>query len=125
MQYGHARICSIERKAEEEGWLPSGEGSGERGEMALHYAHPSELMLIRKIVQLPETVELVATTLQPHHYTTYARDVTQAFSKFYEDCRIKGSAPAVIHARLQLARAAQIALAKTLRLMGMTAPERM
>lgn len=82
-------------------------------------------MLIRKILELPEVVELVAKTLQPHHYTTYARDVTQAFSKFYEDCRIKGSAPAIIHARLQLARAAQITLAKTLRLMGMTAPERM
>lgn len=124
VQYGHARICSIERKAEEESWLDR-EANPQSTTSNLHYEHPSELMLIRKILELPEVVELVAKTLQPHHYTTYARDVTQAFSKFYEDCRIKGSAPAVIHARLQLARAAQIALAKTLRLMGMTAPERM
>ncbi len=124
VQYGHARICSIERKAEEESWLDR-EANPQFTTSNLHYEHPSELMLIRKILELPEVVELVAKTLQPHHYTTYARDVTQAFSKFYEDCRIKGSAPAVIHARLQLARAAQIALAKTLRLMGMTAPERM
>jgi arginyl-tRNA synthetase len=133
VQYGHARICSIERKAEEEGWLANGgekrEGSGETSLHSslstLHFDHPSELMLIRKILELPEVVELVARTLQPHHYTTYARDVTQAFSKFYEDCRIKGSPPAVIHARLQLARAAQLTLAKALKLMGMTAPERM
>lgn len=124
VQYGHARICSIERKAEEESWLDR-EANPQSTTSNLHYEHPSELMLIRKILELPEVVELVAKTLQPHHYTTYARDVTQAFSKFYEDCRIKGSAPAVIHARLQLARAAQITLAKTLRLMGMTAPERM
>lgn len=131
VQYGHARICSIERKAEEEGWL-SGDSSlqneieNPQSEIQnLQYEHPSELLLIRKILELPEVVELVARTLQPHHYTTYARDVTQAFSKFYEDCRIKGSEPAVIHARLQLARAAQLTLAKTLKLMGMTAPERM
>jgi arginyl-tRNA synthetase len=133
VQYGHARICSIERKAEEENWLAEG---GERRveseeptlhspPSTLHFDHPSELMLIRKILELPEVVELVAKTLQPHHYTTYAREVTQVFSKFYEDCRIKGSEPAVIHARLQLARAAQLTLAKTLKLMGMTAPERM
>jgi arginyl-tRNA synthetase len=131
VQYGHARICSIERKAEEESWL-TGDWRSEPGDSPaqskiqnLHYDHPSELMLIRKILELPEVVELVARTLQPHHYTTYAREVTQMFSKFYEDCRIKGSAPAVIHARLQLARAARLTLAKTLRLMGMTAPERM
>lgn len=138
VQYGHARICSIERKAVEENWL-NGDWRLEISDSTaqspipnhqslisnLSYEHPSELMLIRKILELPEVVELVAKTLQPHHYTTYARDVTQAFSKFYEDCRIKGSAPAVIHARLQLARAAQLTLAKTLKLMGMTAPERM
>jgi arginyl-tRNA synthetase len=118
VQYGHARICSIEAKAKEEGW-PVDEHA------PLAYVHPSELALIGKLLQLPEVVELVATSLQPHHYTTYAREVTQAFSKFYEDCRIKGSPPAVAHARLQLARAARLTLAKALKLMGMTAPERM
>jgi arginyl-tRNA synthetase len=118
VQYGHARICSIEAKAKEEGWPVD-----ERAPLA--YEHPSELALIGKLLQLPEVVELVATSLQPHHYTTYAREVTQAFSKFYEDCRIKGSPPAVAHARLQLARAARLTLAKALKLMGMTAPERM
>jgi arginyl-tRNA synthetase len=122
VQYGHARICSIERKAAEEKWLPPIPNSEFR---IPNYEHPSELMLIRKVLQLPEIVELVAATLQPHHYTTYAREVTQAFSKFYEDCRIKGSEPAVVFARLQLARAARLTLAKTLRLMGMSTPERM
>ncbi|MCS6848690.1 MAG: arginine--tRNA ligase [Anaerolineae bacterium] len=132
VQYGHARICSIERKAAEEGW-DQGSGVGGQGSEAISSPltpHPStltsvELALIRKLLQLPEVVELVATTLQPHHYTTYAREVTQAFSKFYEECRIKGSPPDVAHARMKLARATRLTLAKTLKLMGMNAPERM
>ncbi|MFC1464276.1 MAG: arginine--tRNA ligase [Candidatus Brachytrichaceae bacterium NZ_4S206] len=123
VQYGHARICSIERKAVEENWRAE-IGDWESNGSAI-YEHPAELALIRKLLQLPEVVELVATTLQPHHYTTYAREVTQAFSKFYEECRIKGSPPDVARARMRLARAARLTLAKTLRLMGMTAPERM
>jgi len=123
VQYGHARICSIERKAKEEGWLPDA-GPASEGS-TLNFEHPSELALIRRLLQLPEIVELVTNTLQPHHFTTYAREVTQAFSKFYEDCRIKGAPPEVAFARLQLAQATRVTLAKTLTLMGMSAPERM
>jgi len=119
IQYGHARICSLERKALEEGWTIAAPSNG------LRYDHPSEQALIRKLMQLPEVIELVATTLQPHHYTTYAREVAGAFSKFYEDCRIKGASPEVAYARLALARATRLTLARTLNLMGMSAPDRM
>ncbi len=119
IQYGHARICSLERRALEEGWAVVAPSDG------LRYDHPSEHALIRKLMQLPEIIELVATTLQPHHYTTYAREVAGAFSKFYEDCRIKGAPPEVAHARLTLARATRLTLARTLSLMGMSAPDRM
>lgn len=118
VQYGHARICSIEAKAREEQWAIDPTAP-------LHYDHPAELALIAKLIELPEVVHLVATSLQPHHYTTYAREVAQAFSKFYEECRIKGAPPDQAFARLQLARATRLTLAKTLRLMGMSAPERM
>ena len=119
IQYGHARICSLERKALEEGWTIAAPSNG------LCYDHPSEQALIRKLMQLPEIIELVAATLQPHHYTTYAREVAGAFSKFYEDCRIKGASPEVAYARLALARATRLTLARTLNLMGMSAPDRM
>ena len=118
VQYGHARTCSIERKAEEEGW-PMDRTA------ALVYEHPSELMLIRKIMLLPEMVELIAQSLQPHHYTTYARELAQAFSKFYEDCRIKDSPPDIVYRRLQLVHAVRLTLAKVLRLMGMSTPQKM
>ncbi|HQX76398.1 MAG TPA: DALR anticodon-binding domain-containing protein, partial [Thermoflexales bacterium] len=76
---------------------------------------------------LPEVVELVTQTLQPHHLTGYAQSLATAFSKFYDDCPvIREDVPAdVMRARLKLAHAARIALAKSLHLMGMTAPERM
>jgi arginyl-tRNA synthetase len=51
--------------------------------------------------------------------------VAGAFSKFYEDCRIKGTDAEIAFARLQLARAARLTLWRVLRLMGMSAPERM
>ena len=118
VQYGHARICSIERKAEEEHWPIN-------PNPPMVFTEPSALALIRKLLELPEVVELVATHLQPHHYTTYAREVAQAFSRFYDECRIKDSPPDVAGARLKLARAARFTLAKVLSLMGMSAPERM
>lgn len=120
-QYAHARICSIFRKAAE----AMSEGAGARERRSAEYAHPSELNLIRRLLELPEVVELVATTLQPHHLTTYAQSLAATFNAFYRDCRIIGEAPAVFAARMKLARASQITLARALGLMGMSAPERM
>lgn len=118
VQYGHARTCSIERKAADENWSVNSAAT-------LQYEHPAEQMLISKVLELPEVVELVATSLQPHHYTTYAREVTQTFSTFYEACRIKDSPPDVAYRRLQLVHAVRQTLAKVLRLMGMSTPEKM
>lgn len=121
-QYAHARICSIFRKAAES----SGTGEAEsRSAREWTYEHPSELNLIRRLLELPEVVELVATSLQPHHLTTYAQSLAATFNAFYRDCRIIGEAPDVYAARLKLAQASRITLARALGLMGMSAPERM
>ncbi len=118
VQYGHARICSIERRVQEEAW-PVNMSAPVAVRMT------SEFALVRKLLELPEIVETVAGLLQPHHYTTYARELAQAFSKFYDECRIKDSPPDVAGSRLKLARAARLTLAKVLALMGMSTPERM
>ncbi len=126
-QYAHARICSIFRKAAEVMGEEAGQQTSatERESGSYEYAHPGELNLIRKLLELPEVVELVATSLQPHHFTTYAQSLAATFNAFYRDCRIIGEAPAVYAARIKLARASQITLARALGLMGMSAPERM
>lgn len=118
VQYGHARIASIFRKAEQE-------GASMTGGALLLLNHPSELALIRQMLRLREIVALAAETLSPHPLTYYAQELATAFHGFYRDCRVVGDDPALTAARLKLVRAAQFTLANTLRLMGMSAPEQM
>jgi len=84
-----------------------------------------ELILVRKLLLLPELVETVARTLEPHHLPYYAQDLATVFHSFYKQCRVVSQNKALTRARLKLVEAAKIILAKTLHLMGMTAPERM
>lgn len=118
VQYGHARIASIFRKAEEEGASMAG------GDVSL-LVHPSELELIRQMLRLQEVVAHAAQNLAPHPLTYYAQELATAFHAFYRDCRVVSEDPALTAARLKLVKAAKITLANTLHLMGMTAPERM
>ncbi len=127
VQYAHARISSILRKAREEsGDNKAGAARQSQSTGAgYQFAHPSELALIRKLLELEEVVEQVATQLQPHHFTTYAQSLATTFSAFYRDCRVLGEAPEVSAARMKLVQATRATLARTLALMGMSAPERM
>jgi arginyl-tRNA synthetase len=87
-----------------------------------------ELALIRRMLMLPEVLELAATNLAPHHLAPYAQELASQFHVFYRDCRVVSSDPAdrkLTMSRLKLVRAAQVVLARTLHLMGMTAPEQM
>jgi arginyl-tRNA synthetase len=124
VQYAHARIASILRKASEV--------------LAAHFAelpqepdvqlltHPAELALIRKMLELPVIIEQAVRDLAPHHLTYYAQDLASTFSIFYRDCKVvDAEAPALTAARLMLCRSAKIVLARTLQLMGMTTPEAM
>jgi arginyl-tRNA synthetase len=121
VQYGHARIASILRYAEEQGH------TDKDADVSL-LVHPSELRLIRKMLELPEVIALAAENLAPHHLPHYAQDLASTFHSFYRDCRVVSSDPAdaeLTKARLRLAQAAKLALARTLKLMGVSAPERM
>ena len=77
------------------------------------------------MLQLPELVETVARTLEPHHLPHYAQELATAFHWFYKQCRvISDDHPELTAARLKLVDASRITLARTLRLMGMAAPTR-
>ncbi|MBE9515220.1 MAG: arginine--tRNA ligase [Chloroflexi bacterium] len=118
VQYAHARIASILCLAEQRG-IHYGEG-----DVSLLSTEP-ELTLIRRLVFLPEIVERVAVTLEPHPLPYYAQDLATVFHSFYKQCRVVSEDKALTGARLKLVKATQIALAKVLHLMGMTAPDRM
>jgi len=118
VQYAHARIASILRLAEQRGIDCS------QGNVSLLTTEP-ELTLIRCLILLPEIVERVAASLEPHHLPYYAQDLATVFHSFYKQCRVVSKDEALTKARLKLVKATQIALAKVLRLMGMAAPEKM
>ena len=94
------------------------------GDVSLLTSDP-ELALTRKMLQLPEVMELVSQTLEPHRLPYYATDMATIFHNFYEKCRVVSNDEALTRARLKLVAAARIVLARTLHLMGMSAPEQM
>jgi arginyl-tRNA synthetase len=118
VQYAHARIASILRLADEKGI------DYQDGDVSLLKAEP-ELALIRKMLLLPEVIETIARSLQPHHLPYYAQELATVFHSFYKDCRVVSDDMALTKARLKLVAAAKTVLARSLHLMGITAPERM
>ena len=121
VQYAHARIASILKKAAAEGF---GEQSGDVSLLVT----PGDLALIRKMLDLREIIAKCAADLSPHHLTHYAQELAATFHAFYRDCRVVSSQPEdaeMTRARLKLVRAAKTVLARTLHLMGMNAPESM
>jgi arginyl-tRNA synthetase len=117
VQYAHARICSILAKAQAEGF------SDTSGDVLL-LRHPSEHMLIRRLLELADTIDRAVRELAPHHLTTYARELASSSHAFYRDCRVVDvENRALTLARLKLVRAVRIGLARTLELLSISAPE--
>ncbi|HEU5198768.1 MAG TPA: arginine--tRNA ligase [Ktedonobacterales bacterium] len=129
VQYAHARIASIFRKARERLNLEEHDYAGADMRPLAENPAPqrdAQLALMREILSLEEVIERSSLTLEPHHLTKYATDLATAFHTFYHDCRVlQAEDDATRLARLKLSRAAQIALARALHLMGLEAPERM
>jgi arginyl-tRNA synthetase len=124
VQYAHARIASILRKAGEERVAAALEAdlrpSNER-------FHPSARALIKRLLEFPAEVEEAAARRAPHRLTTYALETAREFSAFYRDCRVVGAAEeggdeAV---RIAICVLARNVLARTLDLLGVEAPDSM
>ncbi len=119
VQYGHARIASVLRKAE------SADVAAARNAPLSALQHPAEIALARRLAELPRLAQHVAEQLAPHLLARYARDVASDFHQFYTECRILAEEREVRLARLALCLASQRALATILGLLGVSAPESM
>jgi arginyl-tRNA synthetase len=119
VQYAHARIASILRKAAEAGLVRA-------GSVAEALAGADEARLARVVVRFPEVVEDAAAAQETHSITTYATELATAFHAFYRDARVvDASEPERSAGRLALVDAARITLASALGLLGISAPESM
>ena len=119
VQYAHARIASILRKAEEAGLAPA-------ATVGSALAGGPEADLARVVVRLPEVIEDAVLAEETQGITAYATELATAFHAFYRDARVLDAAePERSTARLALARATQITLARTLALLGISAPDSM
>jgi len=119
VQYAHARIASILRKAADVGLAPAAGVDGLLG-------GPPEAALARAIVRFPEVVEDAAVSEETHGVTAYATELATAFHAFYRDARVVDeSEPERSAARLALVSAARITLANALGLLGISAPDSM
>lgn len=119
LQYAHARICSIVRKAQD-----VGVSFEQEADLSL-LTHPSELALIKALLDFPDRVVRIAAAREPHRLISYLNDVATSFTGFYDNCRIIGEARALASARMRLASATRIVLRNGLGILGISAPEEM
>ncbi len=118
LQYAHARIASILRKAEEE------YSFSKEADLSL-LKHDSEEGLIKTILRFPEMVAGAANAREPHRLINFLNDVASAFTGFYHDCRIIGVDEDLALARIELAKATAQVLRNGLTILGISAPENM
>jgi arginyl-tRNA synthetase len=130
VQYAHARICSILRKAAEKGAGAPVDALADALIAADADLSPlsddAELALMRRLGEFADVVEVAARDLAPNRLTRYAEDLAASFHQFYTQCRVVDpDAPDLTAARLYAVDATRRALRCVLGLLGVSAPERM
>ena len=119
VQYAHARLCNVFLHAQAKGVaLADGYNLG------LLQA-PEEIALLRKLSEFPEIVAKAAQFLEPHRITLFLQELAAAFHHFYHDHRVVSEDAALTQARLRLVEGVRLVLANALRLLNISAPEKM
>ena len=121
VQYAHARICSIIRVLSEEGFTVK--DFAEISPEVL--CEKEEIALLKKLCDLPEEIRMAAETREPARITRYVMDLASAFHTFYNACRVKVEDEKVMNARLKLVDSTRIVIQGILKMLKITAPEKM
>jgi len=123
VQYAHARIASMLRRLDADRLAraqdPASWGDGPALE-------PAERELVKALLAFPEEMAEAAERRAPHRVTAYVLELAQSFSAFYRDCRVIGAEPEALESfRIALSVATQRVIARSLGLLGVSAPESM
>ena len=121
VEYAHARICSLLRTLESEGFTVP---AMDEVDISL-LTGEAETALIKQISQFCEALRLAARDYDPSHINRYLVELAGCFHRFYTACRIKGEEDTVLRARLKLADTTRSVLKNGLKLLGVEAPEKM
>jgi arginyl-tRNA synthetase len=121
VQYAHARVSSIGRRAAEAGVVRQPLASVDLTPLT----HERETDLLRALALYPDAVADAAATRAPQKVSTWVRDFARVFHGFYRDCRVITDDAELTQARLWLAEACRIGLANALALLGVSAPDQM
>ena len=121
VQYAHARICSILRNADERGCKIPAYDEVDLSFLTL----PEEINLIKTITRLPEVIEGSALSLEPHRLTFYLNDLAALFHSYYNKHKVLSDEEGRSRARLFLTKSILVVLSNALKILGVSAPEKM
>lgn len=121
VQYAHTRIAGIFRQAEAKG-VPLPQASAA---VAAALGNEDEVSLIRTLDEFPAVVEGAAVAYEPHRVVFYAQKLAGEFHRFYTRHKCVTDDAALTAGRLLLVQAVQQVIGRALRLVGVSAPDRM
>lgn len=121
VQYAHARVCSVNRNAAEQKIALPRQGEADLARLALD----EEMALIKSLSRYPEVIIGAAESLEPHRVTFYLQEVAAQFHSYYNRHRIITEDIETTRARLYLANCVRQVLANALKMLGVSAPEKM
>ncbi|KUG26877.1 arginyl-trna synthetase [hydrocarbon metagenome] len=118
LQYAHARICSILRMTEEQGLEPN-------YNVLNKLEKDEELNLVKKMHHFEDEILYAAENCEPNKIANYLEELASLFHKFYTECRIIGSEKDLAEARIALVTSVRTVLQNGLKIIGISAPEKM
>ncbi|HYW29942.1 MAG TPA: arginine--tRNA ligase [Gemmatimonas sp.] len=120
IQMAHARMCGIFRVGE----IDVGAISADGVDLGV-LSEPAEVELVKQLLDFPAIVRNAADTLEPHRVASWLLETARAAHTWYHKHHVLGEPDDILRGRLVLARATQLGLSAGLRILGLTAPERM